>query len=64
MKIRTNTKAGGFKWNHSEALARGLKVNTGTKAGRGGPIGYNHSETLARGLKAKTRVKAGLPAVQ
>ncbi len=54
MKIRTNTKAGGFT-NQSESLVRGLKVKTNTKAG----LNFTRG-----GLKVRTNVKAGLPAVQ
>jgi hypothetical protein len=75
MKIKTNVKAviGGCKpsdcgVNHSQTVARGLKVKTNVKAGKHGqcPIitcGDNHNQTVARALKVKTGVKAGAGAI-
>ena len=67
MKIKTRVKAGKAEeeHNHSQTVARGLKVKTNVKAGKHGecPIlecGDNHNQTIARGLKVKTNVKAGI----
>jgi hypothetical protein len=67
MKIKTRVKAGKAEeeHNHSQTVARGLKVKTNVKAGKHGecPIlecGDNHNQTVARGLKVKTGVKAGI----
>jgi hypothetical protein len=43
MKIQTKVKAGGFRWNHNETQARGLKVRTHVKAG-----GYRGTTTRRR----------------
>ena len=66
MKIKTRVKAGKAEeeHNHSQTVARGLKVKTNVKAGKHGecPIitcGDNHNQTAARGLKVKTGIKAG-----
>lgn len=64
LKVKSAVKAGGIKWNHSEAPALstkpqkgrgdGLNVKTAVKAG--GPV-IQHSE--APTLKVRTHVKAG-----
>jgi hypothetical protein len=33
MKVKTSVKAGGMSMQHNEAQVRGLKVQTGVKAG-------------------------------
>ena len=73
MQVKTNIKAGDSSCsnmscgsNHNEtqvwAAARGLKVQTGVKAGG---INPQHNEAqvraAARGLKVQTGVKAGVP---
>jgi hypothetical protein len=58
MKVKTNLKAGGVSAQHSQTVARGLKVKTGVKVGsRDGDM--QHNQTMARGLKVKTGVKVG-----
>jgi hypothetical protein len=65
MQVKTNVKAGWvIHFNHNgaqvRAAARGLKVQTGVKAGG---INPQHNEAqvraAARGLKVQTNVKAG-----
>src|SRR5438093_1048763 len=67
MIIRTNVKAGVWRPQHNEKVARdkkpkSLTVKTGVKAGEGGP--HNHNEKLAndkktKGLIVRTGIKAG-----
>jgi hypothetical protein len=51
MKVKTNVKAGGRKFNHNETLVRdaakirGVKIKTNVKAGG---KRFNHNETLVR----------------
>ncbi|MCY2978460.1 MAG: hypothetical protein NTU79_07320 [Planctomycetota bacterium] len=54
MKVTTQVKAGGVKYNHNQTSAA-LKVRTSVKAGG---IKFNHSQTRAA-LKVKTNVIAG-----
>jgi hypothetical protein len=48
MKTKTNTKAGGIKYNHNQTIARGVRVRSSVKAG--GLI-QNHNQTVKRGTK-------------
>lgn len=44
MKVKSNVKAGGFKWNHNQKIVKkGLRVKSNVKAG-----GYkwNHNQRL------------------
>src|SRR5262249_23498633 len=63
MKIKTNVKAGGIQMQHSQTMARGLKIRAGIKAGLPPTstdlISPNHNQTVAKGLKVKTGIKAG-----
>jgi hypothetical protein len=44
MKIKTNLKAGGHRWNHNQT-AKGLRAKSGVKAGG---FRWNHNQTVAR----------------
>jgi hypothetical protein len=61
LKAKSNVKASALSPNHTQTVARSLKIKSGVKAG--GIIvndrSSNHNQTVARGLKVKTNVKAG-----
>lgn len=44
MRVKSNVKAGGIAWNHSQTV-RGLRVRSSLKAGG---RGLNHSQSVAR----------------
>ena len=56
MTVKTNVKAGGFRWNHNETQAteraRSLTAKTGVKAGGFGfsrsGTWHNHNQTQVR----------------
>lgn len=52
MRVKTNLKAGGIRWNHNQT-AKGLRVKSGVKAGG---HRWNHNQTVKSGLKVKTNV--------
>jgi hypothetical protein len=55
MKIKSNTKAGGYP-QHNQTLKRGPKVKSKIKAGG---EQEQHNQTLSGGLKIKSGIKAG-----
>jgi len=61
VKIKSNVKAGGWQNQHNQTVVRGLKIQSGVKAGGSipGMGGMNHNQTVVRGLKVKSNVKAG-----
>ena len=67
MKIKSSIKAGGYRWNHNQTIARSLKIKSNIKAGDDrqswGLWVNNHNQTISRGLKVKSGIKAGPRAV-
>ncbi len=63
MKIKSSIKAGGYRWNHNQTIARSLKIKSNIKAGDDrqswGLWVNNHNQTISRGLKVKSGIKAG-----
>jgi hypothetical protein len=46
MKVKSQVKAGGFRWNHNQTVTRrGLRVKSSVKAGG---IRWNHSQSVKR----------------
>ena len=45
MKVKSNVKAGGVKFNHNQTVSKGLRVQSKLKAGG---ISAQHNQTVAR----------------
>lgn len=58
MKVKSNVKAGGIRWNHNQTVAKkGLSVKSNVKAGG---FKWNHNQKIVKkGLRVKSNVKAG-----